>query len=683
MSKKKVINKDSGQYYDNNPVTEIDAIETVKAKDIKIPSTMLSENCEPAGGNNTSELEKDPKKDNPSDASIKKKIIYKDLISVESLKKGLVRTKTGVSPGLDGETKSQITDKRLEKLSVSLANQSYKPTPVKKVGIPKPDGGVRYLGITSQIDKVVQGAILECLEPILEPIFIDTSYGFRPNKGCHDALKRIKYHWKAVTWIISVDISKCFDKINHEILLRKLEDFCDQATVELIRKLLKAGYVDIHNFSGSSEQTDIGTPQGSLISPILCNLYLHELDIFVRDTLLPVYNRGEYRSNTPEYSKRKSLTEFDKEVLSVYPELKGAIARVKHNKFVLGGKFSATDGFDPNFRRLGYVRYADDFLLGFIGPRTEAESISEAIKGKLAELKLEVNAKKSKIYHGSDVGIKYLGAYIRFFSQNKVKVREDGHVCDEISKEVNKLHAQSVTTAHMRVPVDDILQRLVDRKLAKRRKDGTVRGTAVLQMSMLEDTKIVQRFSSIIRGLLNYYSFVNHRSDLWKIFAVLRKSCALTLGAKKKIGSAARVYALFGPELKVKDNLGTNVAKLEYPKSLKTKIDFKTGNRGVEHSEILKIESHATLGSTRTNIKTSTRCEYEGCEETKNLEAHHLNPMSSIEKRKDLTSYEKALIRRSRKVVMLCKKHHNEYHRKRLLSGKAKETKELVENDKQ
>jgi len=121
------------------------------------------------------------------------KIIYKDLISINNLKVALDRLKNDVSPSLDGEVKSNITDKRLIKLHNELASQKYKSTPSKRVRIPRPDGGVRYLGISSQIDKVVQGALLNKLELIFEPIFLDISYGFRRDKSPHQALKQIKY----------------------------------------------------------------------------------------------------------------------------------------------------------------------------------------------------------------------------------------------------------------------------------------------------------------------------------------------------------------------------------------------------------------------------------------------------------------------------------------------------------
>jgi group II intron reverse transcriptase/maturase len=350
-----------------------------------------------------------------------KQLFYKEVISIKNLTEGLARTKNNVSPGIDGEIKKNITEKRLSNLHQELASQEYKPKPAKRVPIPKYGGGIRFLGIASQIDKVVQGALLEKLEPIFENIFLDVSFGFRPGRGCHAALKVIKYGWKAVSWVINVDIEKCFDKINHKLLLETLKEYCDQPTLELIRKLLKVGYVDIHNLSDRSEYNTIGTPQGSLISPILCNIFLHELDVYITSELLPKYNIGIARNKTSDYSKRYSLDDFDKEILEKYPSLKKSLARAKHNAFVSNKKYTAMNLHDKTFRRMYYVRYADDFLIGFTGPRKEAQVIFNHIVEFLNTLKLSVNQEKSKIYRGEEKGIKYLGMYLRYYKTNQIR----------------------------------------------------------------------------------------------------------------------------------------------------------------------------------------------------------------------------------------------------------------------
>jgi hypothetical protein len=444
--------------------------------------------------------------------------------------------------------------------------------------------------------------------------------------------------------------------MNHEILLEKLEEFCDQPTIELIRKLLKVGYVDVHNLSERTNYNTIGTPQGSLISPILCNLYLHELDKYVVEMLIPKYNIGKSRGKSADYSKRYSLSEMDKTILKEYPELKKSLARAKHNRFAKSEKLSASNIIDSKFRRLFYIRYADDFLIGFIGPRKEAQEIYTDISSRLNRIKLEVNQEKSKIYHSGERNIKYLGMYLRYYSHNQIIWRKDGSETDSITKQLPALQAKAINNVQFRAPIDKMLNRLVERGLAKKRKDGTARGTAYLKWCMLEDAEIVIKFSQIIRGILNYYSCVNKRSELWKVFAILRKSCALSLAHKHNLSSAARAYARYGPNLTIRDNMGKVRSTLFYPKSLKTKIDFKIRKDRVVYPSVLDIEIDLIPGSSKKNLKTAMVCEYDGCSVAENLEAHH----------RDLTSFEKTLIRRKRKVVMLCKKHHTLLHKKRI-----------------
>lgn len=293
--------------------------------------------------------------------------------------------------------------------------------------------------------------------------------------------------------------------------------------------------------------------------------------------------------------------------------------------------------------------------------------IQDKIIEKLSTLKLEINQEKSKISHSNDRNISYLGVYLRYFKHNMVKKRAEGMSTDEVSKQTHHLQAQAINTVHFRAPIDKMLKKLVDKGLAKYRKDKTVRGTAYIKYSMFEDEQIVTRFSAIIRGINNYYSCINRRSDLWKVFAVLRKTCALTIAHKHKINSAARVYAKYGPNLAI-SKMGKKVTSLFYPKSLKTKIDFKTRKGDLlQYHSVMDLEIDAIKGSHKYNTKTSEVCQFEDCEIAENLEAHHINPIANLSKRKDLSAFEKALIGRKRKTVMLCKKHHNLLHNKGVL----------------
>ena len=586
------------------------------------------------------------------------KLNYQDVISLDNLKKGLARTKSNVSPGLDGSTKANFTDKKLNSLFKELKSQRFKPSPVKRVNIPKPSGGVRPLGIASQKDKIVQAAILNLLEPILEEVFLDCSYGGRPNRNCHSALKHIKTKWQNVTWIINIDIQKYFDTINHEILLSMLEKYCDQALIELIKKLLKSGYVDLYNHPNVFEKSEIGTPQGSLISPILSNLFLHSFDCFVKNELLPEWNRGNERKFISGYQTRKRLTSDETKAVESL-NLKGAkeaIERLKHNEW-LKQNLPARDPKDETFRRMGYIRYVDDFLIGFTGTKVEAQEIKNRIELFLAdELKLKTNKTKSYISHSSDRGIKYLGFYIRYLPRNKVVIDSSKPYKDGTGKG-HQLKATAINQVQLRIPVEEIMRRAAERGYARIRKDGTsIRATSFRKLSSLEDKQIVQRFSSIIRGIMEYYSPANRRSDLWQIVSLFRKSCALTLADKHKLKTAAKVFKRYGPNLKISDPIQKKETVLFYPTSLKTIANFKLGKSDISLSEII---ADPIKGSYKSNKKMAGTCQWPGCKNSDNLEEHHVNPVRNING-KSLSQYEIWLRKKARKTITLCREHHLE-----------------------
>jgi group II intron reverse transcriptase/maturase len=579
-------------------------------------------------------------------------ISYKNIISVENLKKGLEKTKGNVAPGLDGVVKSNISDKQILALHKSLKSQRFTPTPVKRIYIPKPDGGQRPLGLASQKDKVVQAAILLLLEPVLEKVFLDVSYGCRPKRNCHTALKKIKSRWQNVTWVISIDIRKYFDTINHDLLLNMLKDYCDQATIELIRKFIKCGYIDFYNNPEKLEESEIGTPQGSLISPILSNLYLHLLDCFIVEQLLKEWNRGSERKFVSGYQTRKNLTLEEKKLVEAVkiPGIEEAIGRLKHNEWVKTG-LPARDSKDDNFRRLYYARYVDDFIIGFNGTKAEAEQIKSQIVSFLWDkLKLQTNDTKSFIKHSSEKGIKYLGYYLRYIFNNKI-------VNDSSKKQgVQQLKSIAINRVQLRIPVELILRRAVDRGYGKIRKNGTIRPSSCRKLGSLDDKLIVQRFSAIIRGLMEFYSPANQRSDLWQIVAFYRKSCALTLADKHKYKTAAKVYKIYGPNLKVSDPIKKKETVFFYPTTLKTTGNFKLGKSNITLSDSVL---DPIQGSYKKNIKTSKSCQWPGCNQSTDLQEHHVNPVRNI-KGKHLSDMETWLRKNQRKTVTLCREHHQE-----------------------
>ena len=163
-----------------------------------------------------------------------------------------------------------------EEIIEKVRNRKYKPLPVRRVQIPKPDGSKRNLGIPSVVDRWLQQAIYQVLCPIYEEIFVETNYGFRPNRSCEKAvLKALEYMNDGYDWIVDIDLSKFFDTVNHDMLMSYIHrDINDPDAESLIRKFLVSGVL----VDGTFEETKVGTPQGGNLSPLLGNIFLHELD---------------------------------------------------------------------------------------------------------------------------------------------------------------------------------------------------------------------------------------------------------------------------------------------------------------------------------------------------------------------------------------------------------------------
>lgn len=571
--------------------------------------------------------------------TIYEKIRYQDVISLESLKAALHRTKSPLFPGLDRVGKANYTDEKIKSLHKELESQKYKPRPTKTIYIQAYDGSTRPLGISSQKDKIVQASLLNSLEPLLEKVFLDCSYGFRPNKNCHNALKSIKSKWQPITWFIKIDVSNYFDTIHHPILFRMLDKYCDQATCELISKLLKVGYGNMYNLADSVKPISQGASQGSLISPILKNLYLHALDSYVSSTLLPEWNRGDENRFFSENTKAESLTPEEKQLIQKVnlPGLNQAIISLKYNQWLLEGNLSTklTHGL---FRRLRYVRYADDFLLGFTGPKNEASLIKQNIELYLTEtLKVKPNEEKSQIFHSSDRGVKFLDFYLKSTFPNKIG--KDSQ--NETQKGILHLKSIAFNQIQLRIPVEDLLMRAVEQGYAKKRSDGkSYRATSCRKLASFPDKDIVIRVSSLIRAILQYYSPANQYSDLWGVISLYRKSCALTLADKHKLKTAAAVFKKYGPKLKIHDPLNSNkYIELYYPESLKTTTNFRIGK---PHINPYLLANYEEEGREIQYIKTNNICQYSACSETSGLEQHHLNPIKNI-KKKDLTPFELSL----------------------------------------
>lgn len=267
-----------------------------------------------------------------------------------------------MTAGVDEKTIDGMSIERIEQLVDSLRNESYQPVPSRRGYIPKKNGKKRPLGIPSFNDKLVQEVVRMILEAIYDGSFERASHGFRKRKSCHTALESIQKSFNSTNWFIEGDIKGFFDNINHNRLIEILKErIDDNRFIRLIRKFLNAGYVEEWVF----HKTHSGTPQGGIVSPILANIYLDKLDKFIKEYAFS-FEKGKKKRVIPEFHRLCSVKyRLTKKLAIENDELKRTeiLARIKELT-KLRRNIQATDPMDTSIKRIKYVRYADDFLIG-------------------------------------------------------------------------------------------------------------------------------------------------------------------------------------------------------------------------------------------------------------------------------------------------------------------------------
>jgi group II intron reverse transcriptase/maturase len=335
----------------------------------------------------------------------------------------LYKNDGAMTPGTTEETVDGMSTEKIAKMIAAIRYERWQWTPVRRVLIDKPKGGKRPLGMPVWSDKVVQDVVRSILEAYYEPQFSEHSHGFRPKRGCQTALTEIQNFWLGTKWFIEGDIKGCFDNIDHHILMNILrENIQDNRFLRLIEGALKAGYCEEWTYHPSLS----GSPQGGIVSPILSNIYMDRLDKFTEETLIPVYTRGKLREPNGIYRQKVAQ--------AYYFRKKGDRERAEKIRREMQ-QLPSVDPIDPEYKRLRYIRYADDFLLGFIGPMTEAEEIKERIATFLGTaLKLTLSAEKTLITHAHTGRARFLGYEIgTMYSQTKFDRRRKRSVNGKIS----------------------------------------------------------------------------------------------------------------------------------------------------------------------------------------------------------------------------------------------------------
>jgi group II intron reverse transcriptase/maturase len=428
-----------------------------------------------------------------------------------------------MTPGANEETADGMSEDKIEQIIGLMRNERYRFSPARRIYIPKKNGRLRPLGLPSWSDKLAGEVVRLLLEAIYEPQFSRWSHGFRRNRGCHTALRDIQNTWTGTTWFIEGDISDCFGSLDHEILLRILaEKIHDQRFLRLIRNMLKAGYLEDWEYRDSLS----GCPQGGVVSPILSNVYLDKLDKFVEQELIPQYTRGTRRKCNPEYDRiQYKLARARK---------RGDRAAARDLEKQLRS-LPASDPMDPGYRRLKYTRYADDHILGFIGPKAEAEEIKAKLARFLREtLGLELNQQKTLITHARSQHARFLGYDITV-----------QHSRDKITGGRRTVNG----TIALRVPRD-----VIKAQTARYRRRGKPSHRPRLQN--LDDYDIVRKYGAEYAGVVNYYLLAR---DVYRL-TTLRwnaESSMLRTLARKHRSSVAKMAARHKAKIETSDGLRT------------------------------------------------------------------------------------------------------------------------------
>jgi group II intron reverse transcriptase/maturase len=552
----------------------------------------------------------------------------------------IYRNKGAMTHGVTEETPDGMSLEKIDAIIEALRYERYQWLPARRVYIPKKNGKRRPLGMPVWSDKLVQEVIRSLLEAYFEPQFSDHSHGFRPQRGCHTALREIYYGWGGTTWFIEGDISQCFDKLDHELLIKTLEEkIHDGRFIRLIQELLNAGYMEDWTFN----QTLSGVPQGGVVSPILANILLDKLDTFVENVLIPQYSRGTKRKDNPEY---RSLLEQSKRQRE-----RGNIERAEELRRQAQTKPSMMVN-DPNYRRLRYVRYADDFLLGFIGPRTEAEEIKQQLRTFLQEqLKLELSEEKTLITHAVSEAARFLGYEVTMMQDDtrRTKRNTNGLGVETMCRSINR-------HIGLQVPKD-----VVKAKIERYKRNGK----AIHRKELVEesDYTIVMTYQLEFRGIANYYRLAyNLAPRLNELRWVMETSLAKTLASKHKI-TVTKVYEIYGAKLLVdgKEYKGLQVIVPKPDKSKKPLvatwggIPLKWDIRATLDEQPLKVFNH------RTELVQRLLADFcELCGSDKDVEIHHVQAMRKLHEYpgRPKPPWVIRMIELRRKAMLVCRKCH-------------------------
>ena len=543
--------------------------------------------------------------------------------------------KGAMTPGPDAETADGMTLGKIERIIDAVRHERYRFRPVKRVYIPKKDGKQRPLGLPSWSDKLLGEVIRLLFEAYYEPQFSDHSHGYRPGRGCHTALRDVAVAWTGTTWFIEGDISRCFDRLDHQVMVETLgEKIRDNRLLRLVGQMLSAGYLEDWVWNATLS----GAPQGGVLSPCLSNIYLDRLDRFVETVLLPEYNTKGVRRHNPAYSKvQYALAQARR---------RGDHAAARDLRKRLRS-LPTQDPNDPGYRRLRYTRYADDILLGFVGPKVQAEEITRRLGQFLLEdLKLELSETKTLITHARSDAARFLGY--------EITTQHANHVIISGRRAVNGAIA-------LHVPRD-----VIHAKCSRYMKRGKPERRPELMND--QDHAIISRYGAEYRGIVQYYLLAGDVWRLSRLHWVMLTSLLKTLAGKydSSVSKMARKYA----------------ATIETPHGPRMCMQA-TVQRGEDRKPLaatfggipLQRQKNAVLTDRRPDRPTEHRTELvrrllagrcEICGHVDTVQVHQIRKLADLDRpgQPEQPEWMSIMAKRRRKTLVVCATCHADIHQR-------------------
>ena len=536
-----------------------------------------------------------------------------------------------MTPGASEETADGMSEEKIEQITGLMRQEKYRFSSARRVYIPKKNGKLRPLGMPSWSDKLVGEVVRLLLEAYYEPVFSDSSHGFRRGRGCHTALREIRETWTGTAWFIEGDIRDCFGSLNHEILLSILaEKIHDQRFLRLIRNMLKAGYLEDWEY----HETLSGCPQGGVVSPILSNVYLNKLDEFVEQELIPQYTLGSRRKRSPEY--------YGVNNRMAYARRRGDRAAARDLRKKLRTLHSA-DPMDPGYRRLRYTRYADDHILGFSGPKAEAEEIKARIAEFLREtLGLELSQEKTLITHARSQRARFLGY--------------DIHVQHADTKISNGQRRANGSIA-LKVPTD-----VIRAQCARYRQHGKPCHRPRLQN--LDDYDIVRKYGAEYSGVVNYYLLAQDvyrlRTLRWNAETSMLKTLAI-----KHHSTVTKIAAFHKAKIETSDGLRTCFEARKHREG-KPDLVARFGGISLRHNRRAVVRDPVPAPAPYPHKELIRRLRKKGCELCENgitVTVHQVASLKSLGKPgQGQPAWANLMAKMRRKTLIVCTACHEWIH---------------------